>query len=389
MRNSGIAMARPSSMAAPQSKSNSAAMRPKSIVFLGTAHDNGGSSILATNLAEVMRAEGHHVEEWYLFDSDGHHPAGTRIFVKQQRARSPLTLISLFARVVIALWRHKPDAVYGLQSLANLITGIGGRLAGIRNRIPTYHSAIVHQNAALMKVDRVVGNLGFYTRVITCAETVAETFVPNGPAYAKRLTVVVNGQKKPSTFARDEARRELGLSPNDIFVGQIGRFDYQKNQSLTLDLIKDLPGIKLALLGAGPDEAAVKAAIAAGHLENRVQILKAIDHARIGLFYAAVDAIVFPSRFEGLSLAAIEALHAGVPLVCSDIPSFREMFRDSSLLSETLLVPLNDRARWLTQIRAVLSDATTRARVVGELARLSPSYSFDSMAKKYLAVIDQ
>ena len=44
------------------------AIKPKSIVFLGTAHDNGGSSILATNLAEVMRAAGHHVEEWYLFE---------------------------------------------------------------------------------------------------------------------------------------------------------------------------------------------------------------------------------------------------------------------------------------------------------------------------------
>ena len=335
-----------------------------------------------------MRADGHRVEEWYLFDSSGKHAPGTRIFVKQHRARSPITLAKLFVSVVTALWRRKPDAVYGLQSLANLITGIGGWLSGIRNRIPTYHSAIQHQNSSLMKIDRIFGRLGLYTRIITCAESVAETFVPNGPAYARRLVPIVNGQKKPALFPRDVARRELGLAADDVIIGQLGRFDYQKNQSFTIDLIKDLPEVTLALLGAGPDEAEIKAAISAAKLENRVRFLSAIDHARIGLFYAAVDAVVFPSRFEGLSLAAIEALHAGVPLICSDIPSFRELFRDSALLTETLLVPLEDRARWLARIRAALFDGETRSRIVAELARLSPNYSFDHMAKKYLAVLE-
>jgi len=55
--------------------------RPRSIVFLGTAHDNGGTSILASNLAGAMRARGHHVEEWYLFGSDGDAPPDARIFL--------------------------------------------------------------------------------------------------------------------------------------------------------------------------------------------------------------------------------------------------------------------------------------------------------------------
>ena len=58
--------------------------RPRSIVFLGTAHDNGGTSILASNLAAAMRTHGHHVEEWYLFGSDGDLPAGARVFVRDK-----------------------------------------------------------------------------------------------------------------------------------------------------------------------------------------------------------------------------------------------------------------------------------------------------------------
>ena len=75
----------------------------RSIIFLGSAHDNGGTSILASNLANAMRARGHHVEEWYLFGSDGDLPAGARVFGPARRSRSPFVLIALVFRVVAAL----------------------------------------------------------------------------------------------------------------------------------------------------------------------------------------------------------------------------------------------------------------------------------------------
>jgi glycosyltransferase involved in cell wall biosynthesis len=363
--------------------------RPQSIVFLGTAHDNGGSSILASNLAAVMRADGHHVEEWYLFGSKRNEtPGGARVFHNGPRVRSPLTLAALFVRLVAAFRSRKPDAVFGLQSLANLIAGVGGRLAGIRNRVPTYHIARERQNATLMLLDGIAGRLGFYTHMIACAKNVAETYTRNGAAYARQLMVIANGQKKPQSFGRAEARTALGLAADGPVIGQIGRFDYQKNQAFTLDLLRDLPSPTLLLVGSGPDEARVAAAIAAAELQSRVHVVDAIDHARIGIFYSAVDLALFPSRFEGLSLAAIEAIHASVPLVCSDIPSFREMFRNSPFLAETLLVPLGDREAWLNRVRAILSDKKLRLHIVAELRRLSPAYAFETMAAKYLSVID-
>ena len=78
----------------------------------------------------------------------------------------------------------------------------------------------------------------------------------------------------------------------------------------------------------------VRAQISAAGISERVRIIPAIANERIGLFYSAVDLVLFPSRFEGLSLAAIEAIHAGVPVLCSDIPSFLEMFAGSPLLTE-------------------------------------------------------
>ncbi|HUI14609.1 MAG TPA: glycosyltransferase family 4 protein [Xanthobacteraceae bacterium] len=355
----------------------------RSIVFLGTAHDNGGTSILASNLAKAMRARGHHVEEWYLFGSDGDMPAGTRVFVPAKRSRSPMLLLSLFFRVLAALRQAKPDVLFGLQPYSNLLVGVAGRIAGIRNRIPTYHGPRAFVTPSLMALDDVVYGLGLYTQMIACANNVAVTY------HRDDMAVVVNGHDVPQTFSRADARTALGLPADAIILGQIGRLSHQKNQSFSLELIRHMSEAVLVLLGIGPDEALLKSQIDAAGLTERVHIVPAIAHGRIGLFYSAIDLALFPSRYEGLSLAGIEAIHAGVAALCSDIPSFREMFAASPLLTAQLLLPEGDQAAWIVRIRTLLADQTLRKQIGSELARLSPAYGFEVMAEQYLRVIDQ
>ena len=134
---------------------------------------------------------------------------------------------------------------------------------------------------------------------------------------------------------------------------------------------------------------AVRSQIETAGLAERVRIIPAIAHGRVGLFYSAIDLVLFPSRYEGLSLAAIEAIHAGVPSLCTDIPSFREMFAASPLLTAKLLLPAGDRSAWVARIRNILEDQELRRQIGNELARLSPAYGFEVMAEQYLRLIDQ
>ncbi len=358
----------------------------RSVVFLGTAHDNGGSSILAGNLAAVMRAQGHSVEEWYLFSSASD-PTAARIFCSETRSRSPLLLLKLFFRVVSALRTHKPDALIGLQPLSNLIAGVAGRIAGVSKRITTLHNPASEFNGLLMWLDRAIGALGFYRHIVACSDSVAETFLGNGARYRERLTVVRNGHAAPTLMARRQARELLGLPAEGIVIGQIGRLSAQKNQGFSIDLMRNLPEAYLLLVGIGPDEAALKERIEAAGLRERVQMVSSIDHQGIGAFYSAIDLILFPSRFEGLSLAGIEAIHAGVPLLCSDIASFRDMFEQSDLLSSVLLLPPDPRA-WVTRIREILDSPALRSQIADELKALSPSYAFERMADDYLRLIE-
>lgn len=356
--------------------------RPLSIVFLGSAHDNGGTSILATGLAEAMRKRGHKVEEWYLFGSRGDAPASARIFEAGPRSRSPVVLLRLFARLFIALRQRKPDVVIGLQPLSNVLTGLLGLLAGVRHRVPTYHGPREWVTPIFMRLDDIAYALGLYTQMIACADSVATSHGRGA------MAVVVNGHDAPKLSSRAAARAALGLPADGIVLGQIGRLSYQKNQDFSVELLHQLPQTRLVLVGIGPDEAELKAHISDSGLANRVHIVPAIPHDRIGLFYSAVDLVLFPSRYEGLSLAAIESIHAGVAPLCSDIPSFRELFAASPLLSSTLMLPM-DQARWAARAKELLADEGLRRQIAAELSRLSPSYSFEAMADQYLRLIEQ
>lgn len=362
--------------------------RPRSIVFLGTAHDNGGSSVLASTLAASMRAEGHRVEEWYLFGSNAELPAGARVFLNQRRTRSPLTLARLFMRVVLALRAAKPDAVFGLQPLSNLLAATAGVCAGVRERVGTHHLPHDQFNPVLMTIDAVAGRTGLYSHLVACGQSVADTYRRNGAAYMRRLTVIANGHKKPAPNDRATARAAFALPAKGPVLGQLGRLYHQKNQRFSIGLLDELKDASLLMIGSGPDEALVKAEIAARGLEKRAQVILHIAQERIGEFYSAIDIALFPSSFEGLSLAAIESIHAGVPLICSDIPSFREMFGDSPFLAQSLIVPLGDRAAWLARIRAILGDDCLRRQIATELRALSPRYDFATMATKYLQLVD-
>jgi glycosyltransferase involved in cell wall biosynthesis len=358
--------------------------RPQLIVFLGTAHDNGGTSILASNLAAAMRKRGHRVEEWYLFSSDGDLPPGARVFYHTKR--TPFAVLTVFWRVVTALRREKVDVLLGLQPLSNLFVGVAGWIAGVRNRISAYHGPFWSANQKLMNLDALVASFGVYTRMVACSNSVAESFRVRSKTYDPVMTIV-NGHNAPRLFPPAQARAELGLPADGFILGQIGRLSHQKNQGFSLELMQDLPEALLVLLGIGPDESTVRAQIEAAGIADRVRIIPAVAHDRIGLFYSAIDVALFPSRYEGLSLAAIEAVHAGVPLLCTDIPSFQELFAPSSYLTRTLLLPAADPAAWRARIRALLTDGALRARVGTELAQLSPVYGFDAMAEQYLQLI--
>lgn len=118
---------------------------------------------------------------------------------------------------------------------------------------------------------------------------------------------------------RQSLRQKLHLE-NNLVIGNVGRLHFQKNQMFILDvlsyLVKLNPKVKLVLVGQGADKE---------KLENRVNelnlqkyIIFAGVQDDIQEWLSTFDLFIFPSLFEGLGIAGLEAEANGLPIYASD-----------------------------------------------------------------------
>ena len=71
-------------------------------------------------------------------------------------------------------------------------------------------------------------------------------------------------------------------------------------------------------------------------LTSRVHLLGWQPRRVVGALFQSAQALVFPSTFEGFGLPVLEAMAAGVPVACSDIPPLREIADEAALFFDPL-----------------------------------------------------
>lgn len=149
---------------------------------------------------------------------------------------------------------------------------------------------------------------------------------------AGAMKVVPNGVDVESRVPRTAgpARRVLGLAeaPTVVCVGRLAR---QKGQDVLLRawpaIVAEVPEARLVLVGDGPDRAALEAVAPRG-------VLFTGSRQDVDEFFAAADVVVLPSRWEGSSLVALEAMAAGRPVVASAVDGVREALGDTGHVVE-------------------------------------------------------
>lgn len=109
--------------------------------------------------------------------------------------------------------------------------------------------------------------------------------------------------------------------PDSVRVVMVGgSIDRSKGYDRVVSALRlpSLSGVHLVVAGVGPDLKRIKAMVRRGGLNGRVTFLGRLGHSEYIDWLSAVDAVVVPSRRrEGMSLAVIEALALGVPVIAT------------------------------------------------------------------------
>ena len=117
---------------------------------------------------------------------------------------------------------------------------------------------------------------------------------------------------------------------------------------------------RVTIVGAGPEEPRLRAAILEAGLAQRIVLTGALDQDAVRALYAGADAFVLPSFAEGIPVVLMEAMASGVPCVTTRITGIPELIQSDD---EGLLVAPSDADALAAAIARLIDDPALRARI--------------------------
>lgn len=204
-----------------------------------------------------------------------------------------------------------------------------------------------------------------------------------------RIDVIYNGVRPDKPLepeSRNALRNELGFEPDNFVVGTVGRFDPIKNLPLLIDGLaragRKIPSLRGLLVGDGPAFAQIRSLAGEEGIADRVRLTGFRDDARS--LIQCMDLFILSSFSEGTSMALLEAMAAGVPVVVTDVGGNPELV----LTTETgWVIPSNSVEALTAAILESVSDVAKRRRYAeAGRRRFEDRFVFERMIENYRQV---
>jgi 1,2-diacylglycerol 3-alpha-glucosyltransferase len=220
--------------------------------------------------------------------------------------------------------------------------GVMTRIAACRQRVPvvyTNHFLLANVRGSAPGPPGFLDAL-FYRYVVgfsnRCSHVTAPTATALGLLRGHGLRVpsdvVSNGvdlRRYSPGPADDRLRRRYGLAAGRPLVLSVGRLSQEKRLGVLLDAAaRTDPGVQFAIAGAGPDEARLRTRARALGVTARVRFLGFVPEADLPGLYRLADVFAIASEAELQSLATMEAMATGLPVVAVNAGALGELVRD-------------------------------------------------------------
>jgi len=250
---------------------------------------------------------------------------------QMSREVSARTDFLAFWKILKFLRRERPEIVHTHTAKAGALGRSAAWLAGVPIIVHTYHGHVFHsyfgalKNWIFLTIERILGRLS--TRVIAVSESQQHDLCSKyRVAPREKFVVIENGFKleRFSSLCREDARRQLGLSPDDFVVVWAGRMVPVKDTQLLAQVIRRAAEkqskICFLILGDGTQRQEFESLIR-GYENVR---LFGWQH-NMAPIWSAADLALLTSRNEGTPTVLIEALAAGRPFVSTNVGGVRDL----------------------------------------------------------------
>ncbi|MDI1310834.1 glycosyltransferase [Prosthecobacter sp.] len=299
----------------------------------------------------------------------------------------------LFARVLAKAWTSLPEDFHPQAILAPWLfpDACAVSLVAAKKSIPVVavaQGSDAHQYLDMpMRRSAIVAMTKRVKSVVTRSNDLEKRLISHG-ARLGGVQTIYNGVDV-HTFRpvpRHAARRGLELPPDEQLLLFVGNFLPVKGldlllQSFALVVARTSNPIKLALIGGGPLESALRSQAEALGISSRLLFLGRQQPSEVARWMQAADAICMTSHNEGVPNVVLESLSCGRVPVCTDVGGIAEIIEP--ILGRRFLVPSRDAEAYAS----ALMDALQNSPDEMGLHESMQSFSWENCSRQYLDLL--
>lgn len=313
------------------------------------------------------------------------------------RAWDPTADVRAMRALIGILKRERFDLVHTHNPKPGFMGRVAARMAGVPCVVNTVHGLYAmpedswRKRAAVLGLERIAARFSHH-ELYQSAEDL-EWARRLGIVSPSRSELLGNGAdlsffdpRVVSDARRVELRRELGVRPDELVVGTVGRLvaekGYRELFAAARQVRTSMPSVRFLVVGS-PDPDKLDAIRENEIAQASDDVIFAGWRQDVRDLMAVMDVFVLASYREGVPRSAIEAAAMGRPMVLTDIRGCREVVRDGV---EGLLVRPRDSGGLAEAIGSLLGDEMKR-REMGSAARARAADRFDE--NRVLGMLDQ
>ena len=282
---------------------------------------------------------------------------------------------------------HAPEVVHvHSRRGADLVGGRCARRAGVPavltrrvdNREPAWWARLKYRPYSVVAA------------ISTAVESELVDHVGLDPDRVVRVASAVDsGRYRPESAARDRLAEAFGIPSASIVVGVVAQLIARKGHALLLDCMPEViarhPEVRVLCFGRGPLERALSRRIAASGQGGHVRLAGFRDD--LAELMPGLDLLVHPALKEGLGVAVLEAMSAGVPVVASDAGGIPDIVEHEH---SGLLFAAGDSRDLCDAILRTLGDEALRVRLASAgRERVKARFSVQRMSRRYVEVYNR
>ncbi len=248
--------------------------------------------------------------------------------------RIPVSLLDL-------LWYRAKLLPFGFffrQSMDLVHSPVPSLIPGRHKQIITVHDLCLVDSPELVNQDTISNfqhdlheSIEKANGIVAVSEFTKDRILSNfGNQYQSKIKVIYHGSDLDDI---EETMPESSQPLPEKYLLYVGTIEPRKNISVLLRAIDDIlgehPDLKLLVCGnKGWESDQTYRLLEQKIIEKKVIHLPYSNRASLKYLYRNASLLLFPSIYEGFGLPILEAAHCGTSVACSDIPVFREIFKE-------------------------------------------------------------